>query len=222
MFFLLSHFYYYFLFFIYLILIIPLGIRFPFSLYGFRNVKITDEDSIKDIFNKLIEEQEAFEKSKEAESELENIGKLKLKDEIEKLSAIFPKRRGIIKEVSLRKCKDNHHLPKEIIEQISSFINSGKIDNLERKDVRNFIFYLNLLFFQLNVLFEWIDLKLNDPKGKHKLLEDILEELEELNKNPKIEEPPASTEVIEKKKAGRKSEEKFVPSDALKKKVILF
>ena len=52
-------------------------------------------------------------------------------------------------------------------------------------------------------------------------MENIFAKLEELNEAPEVEaiDVESEKELTQKKKAGRKSEEKFVPSDELKKKV---
>ena len=71
------------------------------------------------------------------------------------------------------------------------------------------------------ILFDWIEGKLNDSEEEHESLENIFAKLEELNEAPEVEaiDVESEKELTQKKKAGRKSEEKFVPSDELKKKV---
>jgi hypothetical protein len=93
-----------------------------------------------------IDEQISFQNSEEAEIGLDNISKTKMKNEIGKLSGILVFQNQVIKEASSKKCKDNHHLPKEIMDQIRTFVKSGKIDKLKRKDVSN-LFLFKLIFF---------------------------------------------------------------------------
>ena len=123
--------------------------HFPFSLLGFRNLaKDMYPDTFKELMQIFIDEQLQFENSKEAAIGLDNISKTKMKNEVGKLSEVLVFRHKVIHEVSMKHCKDNHHLPKEIIEQITNFIKSGKIDKLKREDVST-LFSFTLIIFSL-------------------------------------------------------------------------
>ena len=87
----------------------------------------------------LIAEQENFEKSEQVDSGVDNVGKIKIRNEITKLSEVIPFRLDVLKQVKSIKDESNKGLPAETFTMVKKFVDSGTLDNLTNEDVSFFL-----------------------------------------------------------------------------------
>lgn len=115
-----------------------LGTRFPFSVFAFREMKEITKESFTALMETLIAEQENFEKSEQVDSGVDNVGKIKIRNEITKLSEVIPFRLDVLKQVKSIKDESNKGLPAETFTMVKKFVDSGVLDNLTNEDVSFF------------------------------------------------------------------------------------
>lgn len=116
-----------------------LGTRFPFSVFAFREMKEITKESFTALMETLIAEQENFEKSEQVDSGVDNVGKIKIRNEITKLSEVIPFRLDVLKQVKSIKDESNKGLPAETFTMVKKFVDSGVLDNLTNEDVSFFL-----------------------------------------------------------------------------------
>jgi len=115
-----------------------LGTRFPFSVFAFREMKEITKESFTALMETLIAEQENFEKSEQVDSGVDNVGRIKIRNEITKLSEVIPFRLDVLKQVKSIKDESNKGLPAETFTMVKKFVDSGVLDNLTNEDVSFF------------------------------------------------------------------------------------
>ena len=115
-----------------------LGTRFPFSVFAFREMKEITKESFTALMETLIAEQENFEKSEQVDSGVDNVGRIKIRNEITKLSEVIPFRLDVLKQVKSIKDENNKGLPAETFTMVKKFVDSGVLDNLTNEDVSFF------------------------------------------------------------------------------------
>ena len=115
-----------------------LGLAFPFSLHGFRDLDSNiSEESFKELIGRLLSQQKKTSEDPEEDPNTPSTATLS-RDSIAKLSKSLPKELELKSKInSIRTADEPNGLPDNIQEKIFNWIDDHNSENLNKQDVSN-------------------------------------------------------------------------------------